>query len=67
MIPNHYKTDEDFDVIDFCHLYNLNFARGSAVKYIARAGKKDDEIEDLKKAIDFLQRELKYLDSYENK
>ena len=61
-IPSHYQTSTNMDVIDFCSEYKLNFNRGSAVKYIARAGKKDDEIADIKKAIDFLQRELKKLE-----
>jgi len=61
-VPPHYENGTDKDVIDFCHDYSLNFCKGSAVKYIARAGKKDDEIEDLKKAIDFLQREIKRLE-----
>ena len=61
-IPAHYDNGTDKDVIDFCHDNKLNFCRGSAVKYIVRAGKKDDEIEDLKKAIDFLQREIKKLE-----
>lgn len=59
--PTHYQTDVDFDVIDFCNAYDLNFNRGSVVKYVARAGKKDDEIKDLEKALDFIQREIKYL------
>ena len=62
MKPDHYKTNTDYDVIDFCNDYKLNFNRGSAVKYVARAGKKDDEIKDLKKAIDFIQREIKFLE-----
>jgi hypothetical protein len=60
--PDHYENGTDKDVIDFCYDYNLNFCKGSAVKYIARAGKKDNEIDDLKKAIDFLQREIKKLE-----
>lgn len=48
------------DVIDFNTKYNLNFNLGSAVKYLARAGKKDGETKekDLKKALDFITREL---------
>ena len=61
--PSHYNNGKGYDVIDFCNDYKLNFNRGSAVKYIARSGKKDNEIEDLKKAIDFIQREIKYLES----
>lgn len=60
--PAHYDNGTNKDVIDFCHDNNINFCRGSAIKYIVRAGKKDDEIDDLKKAIDFLQREIKELE-----
>lgn len=61
--PTHYQNKSNYDVIDFCNDYKLNFNRGSATKYIARAGKKEDEIKDLKKAIDFLEREIKFLEN----
>jgi hypothetical protein len=61
--PSHYNNGKGYDVIDFCNDYKLNFNRGSSIKYLSRAGKKDNEIEDLKKAIDFIQREIKYLES----
>jgi hypothetical protein len=61
--PSHYNNGKGYDVIDFCNDYKLNFNRGSAIKYLSRAGKKDNEIEDLKKAIDFIQREIKYLEN----
>lgn len=57
--PSHY-TDGKIDVIDFIDDKKLNFCRGNAVKYIARAGKKDPnkEIEDLEKAVWYLQHEI---------
>ena len=57
--PSHY-TDGKIEVIDFIEQKNLNFHRGNAVKYIARAGKKEPakEIEDLEKAVWYLQREI---------
>jgi hypothetical protein len=61
--PSHYNNGKGYDVIDFCNDYNLNFNRGSAIKYLARAGKKENEIADLKKAIDFIQREIKHLEN----
>lgn len=61
-IPVHYQTVTGFDAIEFCSIYGLNFNRGSAVKYLARAGKKDDTIEDLKKAINFIKREIEFLE-----
>lgn len=49
------------EVIDITE--NLNFNRGNAIKYIARAGRKDamKTIEDLKKARWYIDRELKRL------
>lgn len=57
----HYKNDKDYDIIDVIRDYDLNFCRGNIVKYIARAGKKDDELQDLLKAKDYLEREINYL------
>ena len=42
--------------------WGLNFNLGSAVKYIARAGRKDDIIQDLKKAKQFLEFEIEALE-----
>lgn len=61
--PSHYN-DGKIEVIDFIEDKNLNFHRGNAVKYIARAGKKDKskEVEDLKKAQWYIDREIKKLE-----
>jgi hypothetical protein len=56
--PIHYKAKADFDVIDFCKAYDLNFNLGNVVKYVSRAGKKGGKVEDLKKAITYLEREI---------
>ena len=58
--PDHYNTGT-FDVIDFCNAYKLSFNRGNVVKYVARAGKKGSELEDLEKALDYIKREIKFL------
>ena len=62
--PAHY-TFGKFEVIDVINDWELNFNRGNAVKYIARAGKKnpDKEIEDLEKAVFYLQDEIKRLEA----
>ena len=57
----HYETDKGFDVIDVAKAYELNFNRGNIVKYVCRAGKKDNEIKDLEKALDYLNKEIQYL------
>ena len=60
--PSHY-TDGKIEVIEFIEDKNLGFCLGNAVKYIARAGKKDPnkEIEDLEKAIWYVNRRIKEL------
>lgn len=40
----------------------MNFCRGNAVKYIWRAGEKNDAVEDLKKARWYLDREIARLE-----
>ena len=55
--PKHYQGNK-YEVIDIIEDFNLNFSLGSAIKYILRAGKKDDRNQDLEKAIWYLQREL---------
>lgn len=54
--PKHYqgKSLESIDVIED---FGLGFHLGNAIKYILRAGKKGDKIQDLKKAIWYLERE----------
>jgi len=56
----HYENNKGYDVIDFIKDYGLNFNRGNVIKYLARAGKKDNELQDLRKALDYLQREIEH-------
>jgi len=62
----YYKNEQHYDVIDICTDYNLNFNRGNILKYIVRAGKKDDELQDLHKALDYLLREVEHLEITQN-
>lgn len=41
---------------------HMNFNKGNAIKYIWRAGDKGDEIEDLKKAAWYVNREIERLE-----
>jgi hypothetical protein len=58
--PSHY-TDGQIEVIDFIEDKKLDFHLGNAVKYIARAGKKDPDkyLEDLQKAQWYLDRKIR--------
>jgi hypothetical protein len=59
MRPTHY--DKEIDVIDFVKLHELNFNEGNVIKYVTRARKKGNQIKDLEKAIDYLERELEHV------
>lgn len=57
--PSHYNQGK-FEAIVVIEDWNLGFNLGNTVKYISRAGKKDPkkELEDLKKAAWYLNREI---------
>jgi hypothetical protein len=57
----HYDNGKNYDVIDIIRDYNVNFCRGNILKYVLRAGKKQDELGDLLKAKDYLEREIALL------
>lgn len=61
--PSHYQGN-NFEVIDIIEDFHLGFHLGNAIKYILRAGKKDQHQDnydlDLKKAIWYLEREIEY-------
>jgi hypothetical protein len=63
--PRHYNQYTGFEVIDVCEQLRApdgtgNFNRGNAFKYLARAGWKKPEkhVEDLEKAVFYIQREI---------
>lgn len=68
--PNHYQFGEnnEYEAIKVIDAWELDFHLGNAVKYISRAGKKDPnkEIEDLKKAMFYLDRKIKNLENKQN-
>ena len=55
--PNYYRRG-NIQVWEFIRDQGLNFHLGNAIKYICRAGFKDDRKADLRKAIHYLQNEL---------
>ena len=55
--PSHYNMGK-YEAIDVIEDWNLNFNLGNAVKYISRAGHKDDIVQDLKKSLRYIDREI---------
>ena len=62
--PSHY-TSGSIEVIDYIEDKGFPYHLGNAVKYISRAGRKDPEktIEDLRKAVWYIERYIKLLES----
>lgn len=56
--PKHYTEGRKFEPKDVIRDWGLNFNLGNAVKYLARAGRKGDAVEDLKKAQQYIQFEI---------
>lgn len=63
--PSHYTTHPSgVECIQVTR--HMNFNKGNAIKYIWRSGLKNDEAEDLKKAIFYLEDEIKRLEQTKN-
>ena len=59
--PRHYTSHPSgIEVIQITE--HMNFCFGNAVKYILRAGLKDNAVQDLRKAIWYLNREIQRLE-----
>jgi hypothetical protein len=59
--PQHYGgADNTYEAIKVIEAWDLGFCLGNTIKYISRAGKKDKakRLEDLNKALWYLQREI---------
>lgn len=57
--PTHYGgKNNPYEAIKVIENWNLGFCLGNTIKYISRAGKKDNIIQDLEKALFYLDREI---------
>ena len=59
--PPHYKSG-GIQVIDVIEAFELNFRLANVIKYVLRAGRKGDALEDLEKAAWYLDREIDKLE-----
>jgi hypothetical protein len=55
--PSHY-TAGGIETIDFIEAKDLGYHLGNVVKYVSRAGRKGDRVEDLRKARWYLDRAI---------
>jgi len=56
--PAHYGGDTMYEAIKVIQAWKLNFALGSALKYICRVDMKGDAIENLQKAREYINFEI---------
>ena len=61
--PDHYIAGRRYEPRKVIYDWELNFNLGNAVKYISRAGRKGDKLEDLKKARQYLDFEIEELEN----
>ena len=59
--PTHSVCGEPIECIDI--VSQRGFLRGNAIKYLWRAGAKVDEMQDLRKAQWYIQREIEQLEA----
>lgn len=61
--PAHY-TYGGIECIDYIFALGLgeNFCKGNAIKYISRAGHKDNKVQDLKKAVWYINKLIEHLE-----
>lgn len=60
--PSHYKG-KHLEAIQVIEAFDLGFNLGNTIKYVLRAGKKENRLEDLKKAQWYLLREISNAES----
>ena len=60
--PSHYTEGRKYEPKDVIRDWDLNFNLGNVVKYVSRAGRKGDMVEDLLKARQYLDFELQALE-----
>ncbi len=65
--PSHYVEGRKYEPKDVIRDWGLNFNLGNAVKYIARAGRKDDIVQDLKKVQEYVQFEIEAIEAEREK
>lgn len=63
--PSHYCEGRKFEPKDVIRDWDLNFNLGNVIKYISRAGRKENNsfLQDLKKARQYLDFEINFIEN----
>lgn len=60
--PSHYTEGREYEPRKVIMDWGLNYYLGNVLKYISRAGRKKDAVEDLKKAKQYLEWEIERME-----
>lgn len=60
--PSHYIEGRKYEPKDVIRDWELNYNLGCVVKYVSRAGRKDDILQDLRKARQYLEFEIEAIE-----
>ena len=64
--PTHYGGEDNvYEAIKVIEAWGLGFNLGNTIKYVSRAEKKSDTLEDLEKASWYINREIKKLKKWQ--
>lgn len=61
--PSHYCDGRKYEPRKVISDWKLNFNLGNAIKYLSRAGRKGDKVEDLRKAIQYIEFEIEDIEN----
>lgn len=64
--PSHYKG-KGLECIQVIEAFDLGFNLGNAIKYILRSGKKGCKVEDLKKSLWYIHRQIELYEKHDEK
>jgi len=64
--PAHYKVGS-IEAIDVIEAFQLNYRTGNVAKYLLRHKYKGNPLQDLKKSMWYLKREIEHLEKEQNK
>jgi hypothetical protein len=60
--PSHYAEGRQYEPIAVIEDWELGYHLGNALKYISRAGRKDNITQDLRKAVWYIERHIEVLE-----
>lgn len=70
--PEHYGGDSEYECIKVLEYWNteeefLGFCKDNAIKYLCRAGKKNETVQEWKKALWYINKGIEYIENHKTR